>query len=90
MNADIIERLSAAGLSARDFAWFESFGWDEARVPAPGPGEMADFRRRETALNASVADLGYIEKGASLEGRLAAAIGARCADAEDRASGDDD
>ena len=90
MDAEIIARLSAAGLTAQDLAWFESFGWDDARVPALGPGDMPEFRRREAALNASVASLGYIEKGFSREGRLAAAIGARCADAEDRASGDDD
>ncbi|MBB4198624.1 hypothetical protein CCR94_19495 [Rhodoblastus sphagnicola] len=84
------ERLREAGLTAEDFAWFDSFGWDDARVPAPGSMEVSAFRRRESALNAAVASLSYSERGASLEGRLAAAIGARCADAEDRASGDDE
>jgi hypothetical protein len=83
-------RLREAGLTAEDFAWFDSFGWDDSRVPEPGPQEIAAFRRRESALNAAIAPLSYTERGASLEGRLAAAIGARCADAQDRASGDVD
>ena len=48
------------------------------------------FAVAESALNATIAQLSYTERGASLEGRLAAAIGARCADAQDRASGDVD
>jgi len=83
------ERLEKAGLTPEDFAWLDSFGWSDARVPEPKPGEIADFRRREAALNAA-APTGFTEHGASLEGRLAAAIGARCADAQDQASGEDD
>lgn len=89
MDAGMRERLRKAGLTTQDLAWFDAFGWDDARVPAPEPEEMADFRRREAALNA-VAPVGFTEHGASLEGRLAAAIGARCADAQDHASGDED
>lgn len=89
MDASARERLRRAGLTPQDFDWFDGFGWDDARVPAPEPGEIAEFRRREAALNAA-APVGFTEHGASLEGRLAAAIGARCADAQDRASGDDD
>ena len=84
------EGLREAGLTSEDFAWFDSFGWDNSRVPEPRPDELAAFRRRESALNATIAQLSYTERGDSLEGRLAAAIGARCADAQDRASGDVD
>ena len=89
MDAERRERLREAGLSPEDFAWFDGFGWDDARVPAPKSDEIADFRRREAALN-QAAPAGFTEHGASLEGRLAAAIGARCADARDRASGEED
>jgi len=89
MDAAGRERLRAAGLTLEDFAWFDAFGWDDARVPAPALQDIAEFRRREAALNAA-APVGFTEHGASLEGRLAAAIGARCADAQDRASGEDD
>jgi hypothetical protein len=90
MDETARERLARAGLTAEDFAWFDSFGWSDARVPAPGPSDIAAYRRRESALNAVIAPLSYTERGESLEGRLAGAIGARCADAQDRASGDDD
>jgi hypothetical protein len=90
MDARMHERLREAGLTPDDFVWFDSFGWDDAGVPTPKPGDIANFRRRESALNAAIAPLSYSERGASLEGRLAAAIGARCADAQDRASGDED
>jgi hypothetical protein len=90
MDANVRERLSEAGLKPEDFAWFDSFGWDDSRVPTPKPGEIQDFRRRETALNAVIVHLSFAERGVSLEGKLAAAIGARCADAQDRASGDED
>jgi len=90
MDADIRERLREAGLTPADFAWFESFGWDDARVPSPKPVELPDFQRREVALNAVIAPLSFAERGGSIEGKLAAAIGARCADAQDRDSGDED
>lgn len=90
MEAGVVERLRRAGLSAEDLAWFESFGWDDKNVPPPRPQDMADYRRRETALNASIAGLDFVERGASPEGRLAAAIGARLADARDAAEGEDD
>ena len=83
MDADMRERLSLAGLSAGDIAWFDSFGCDDAAVPKPGRAEIADYRRREAGLNASVAALTFAERGASKEGKLAAAIGALVADAED-------
>jgi hypothetical protein len=83
MDAQLRDRLELAGLSKADLAWFDSFGGDDARVPAPRPEEVADYSRREAALNASVAALTYAERGESPEGRLAAAIGARIADARD-------
>jgi len=83
MDAQLRERLELAGLSGADLAWFDSFGCDDARVPPPRPEEIDDYSRREAALNASVAALTYAERGESPEGRLAAAIGARVADAHD-------
>jgi hypothetical protein len=90
MDAQTRQRLGEAGLTTEDFAWFDSFGWDDSRVPEPKPEDIAVFRRRESALAAVIAHLSYTERGVSMEGRLAAAIGARCADAQDRASGDTD
>jgi hypothetical protein len=83
-------RLILAGLNEGDIAWFDSFGCDDAEVPAPRADEIASYRRRETALNSSIAALSYAERGDSREGRLAAAIGARIADAQDRAEGVDE
>lgn len=83
MDAAMRERLQMAGLSAADVAWFDSFGCEDARVPVPRPDEIGDYRRREAALNAVIAPLTFSERGESLEGRLAAAIGARLADARD-------
>ncbi|WP_294536960.1 hypothetical protein [uncultured Rhodoblastus sp.] len=83
MDAQLKERLELAGLSATDLAWFDSFDCDDARVPVPRPGEIADYSRREAALNAAVKALTFAERGEAPEGRLAAAIGARIADARD-------
>lgn len=90
MDAELHERLREAGLGPADFAWLDSFGWDDSRVPAPKASELTDYRRREAALNASVAALTFSERAISTPGKLAAAIGALCADAEDHASGDED
>jgi hypothetical protein len=84
MDAQIRERLQLAGFSAGDIAWFDSFGGDAARVPAPNAGDIADYRRREAALNAAIAPLSFAERGESPEGRLAAAIGAQVANAQDK------
>ncbi len=83
MDAAMRERLQMAGLTTADLAWFNSFGCEDSRVPAPRPGEIDDYRRREAALNAVVAPLTFSERGESPEGRLAASIGARLADARD-------
>ncbi len=88
MDAAMRERLILAGLTAADVDWFDSFGCDDARTPEPRPGEINDYRRREAALNASISALTFAERGRSCEGRLAAAIGARIADAEDEAAGE--
>lgn len=90
MDAAMRERLGLAGLTGADIDWFESFGCDDSRVPKPRADQIADYRRREAALNASIAPLSFAERGESSEGRLAAAIGARIANAEDEAAGDSD
>ncbi len=81
MDAEMKERLQMAGLAAADLAWFDSFGCDDKAVPPPRGNEIIDYRRREAALNASISALTFSERGVSPEGRLAAAIGARIADA---------
>ena len=84
-----IQGLELAGFSSGDLAWFESFGWDDAQVPPPRPDEIADYQRREAALNASIKTLTFAERGESQAGRLAASIGARVADALDPPGGED-
>jgi hypothetical protein len=84
MDAQIRERLLMAGLTAADLAWLDSFGWSDSQVPQPRPDEIDDYRRREAALNAIIAPLSFAERGESIEGRLAAMIGARAADALER------
>ncbi len=76
--------LAAAGMSGDDLAWLDSVDWRDANIPPPSPGEIGAYQRRETALNASIAYLSITERGASLQGKLAAAIGARLADLRDR------
>ena len=83
MDPQLRERLQRAGLTGADLAWINSFGGDDAAVPPPRPNEIADYRRREAALNASIAPLTFAERGESAEGKLAAAIGAKVADALD-------
>ncbi len=89
MEARIRDRLELAGFTGDDLAWFESFDGDDARVPEPRPDEIADYRRREAALNASIKPLTFAERGESAAGKLAAAIGARVADAMDPPDSDD-
>ncbi len=81
------DRLVAEGLSIEDLAWFERYGWSDADIPPPKPNEIAAYQRREAALNSAIAGFGITERGQSLEGKLAAAIGARLADLRD---GDED
>ncbi len=77
-------KLAAAGMGKDDLDWLDSQGWNDAYIPALSPSEVDAYKRREAALNASIAELSVTERGASLQGRLAAAIGARLADLRDK------
>ena len=90
MDAQMKQRLEMAGLTSADLAWLDSFGCDDKAVPPPRPEEIDAYRRREAALNASIAPLTFFERGISQEGKLAAAIGARIADADDPDEDEDD
>lgn len=87
--SDLHDRLRAAGASAEDLAWFDRIGWSGSQVPAARPGDLADYLRRESLLNASIAGLTFAERGGSEAGRLAAAIGARIANLRDGDEDDD-
>jgi hypothetical protein len=82
-------RLVAAGMSGEDLAWLDRHGWNDADIPPPSADEIEAYERREAALNAAIAGLGISERGESLEGRLAAALGARLADLRDRGEEED-
>jgi hypothetical protein len=72
-------------LSVEDQRFFRALGWDDAKVPAiRSDQEAADYARREGALNAAIAALTPAERGASAEGRLAAALGAALANWRER------
>ncbi len=83
-------RLLKLGLTEEDLSWFDRLEWSDANVPAPSPHEVDAYGRREAALNADIAKLGVLEKGETLQGRLAAAIGARLADLKDQLAGEED
>jgi hypothetical protein len=83
-------RLAKSGLTGDDLNWFDSLEWRDTNVPPPGPDEVDQYRRREAALNADIANLSVLEKGATLQSKLAATIGARLADLRDRLAGEDD
>ena len=84
-------RAAAAGLGPDDMSWLDRLGWSDAAVPSiGGDSQLAEYQRRERALNAAVAHLTFAERGESPEGRLAAAIGAKIADWRDQSEGDDD
>lgn len=77
-------RLAAAGMGADDLRWLDSLGWSDAAVPpVKSEADAEAYRRREAKLNAAVASLTYAERGESVEGKLAAALGARLADWRD-------
>ena len=83
-------RLSANGLSSNDLDWLTRIAWSDSNVPAiSGDAEHADYARREAALNAVAQNLSFAERAVSTEGKLAAAIGARIADWNDRAEEDE-
>ncbi len=77
-------RVSAAGMRGEDLAWLDRHGWNDADIPPPSTDEIEAYERREATLNLAIAGLGISERGKSLEGKLAAAIGARLADLRDR------
>jgi hypothetical protein len=77
-------RLAAAGMSGEDLAWLDRHGWNDADIPPPSTDEIEAYERREAVLNSAIAGSGISERGESLEGKLAAAIGARLADLRDR------
>jgi hypothetical protein len=86
IDAETRLRLTQAGLTPADFSWFDGFNWDDRAIPILRADQLADFQRREAVLNKAVAELSFAERGESVEGRLAAAIGAVVAnfrDAED-------
>jgi hypothetical protein len=82
-------RVSSRGMTAADIAWADGIGWSAAAVPpVRGPAEAADYERRERLLNAAIAHLSFAERGASPEGKLAAAVGAALANWRDKGAGD--
>lgn len=88
--AEAKARLAAVHATAEDVAWLDGIGWSDAAVPqVKDAGQLAAYQRREAVLNAAVAHLSFPERAASLEARLAAAIGARIADWRDKASAED-
>ncbi len=92
-NADINSlkrRLTKWGLTSDDLAWFDSIDWRDSNVPPPAPGQVEQYKRCEAALNADIASLGMLEKASTLQSRLAAAIGARLADAREGDAGEED
>ena len=99
------EVLGVAGSDPNDalYAWSNYGPW--VKVAAPGCSyttgragwfgsfcgtSAAAYERREKLLNSTLAAETFAERGDSLAGRLAAAIGARLADLRDKADGDDD
>jgi hypothetical protein len=84
-------RAAAAGLAPGDMTWLDGLGWKDSAVPpVEGDGQLAEYRRRERALNAAVAHLSFAERGESPEGKLAAAIGAKIADWQDKSDDEGD
>jgi hypothetical protein len=89
-DAALLMALKDQGLTPADLAWLDRLEWDPAAIPAAEPGEIADYRRREAALNAANDGLTFAERGEALAGKLAAAIGARVANATDEKDEDED
>lgn len=90
-HGELRSRLKANGLTDTDLTWLDSIGWSDAAVPAlHTPSEVNDYARRERVLHAAVADQLLGERAHSVEGKLAAAIGAELANWRDRAADSDD
>jgi hypothetical protein len=81
--ASVKNALLNAGMRDDDLAWLDNFGWSPSKIPAPTAVELSDYKRREFLLNKSILYLGIVERGASLQGKLAAAIGAHLANLRD-------
>ncbi len=78
-------RALAAGLGEADLEWLDRLAWNDAAIPdIRSDDQLADYRRREAALNRSVAHLTFAERAESPEGKLAAALGAAAANWSDR------
>ncbi|MDB5643063.1 MAG: hypothetical protein JWN07_2380 [Hyphomicrobiales bacterium] len=88
-GSELADQLQLAGASPADIAWFASIGWSDANVPEIEPADVADYERREAILNATLKAETFAERGESLAGRLAAAIGARLADLREKQEEDD-
>jgi hypothetical protein len=73
-------RLSKVGMGEEDVSWLEARRWSEAAIPpVMWPCDTHVYRRRKALLNKAIEDLSATERSASLEAKLAAAIGARLA-----------
>jgi hypothetical protein len=78
-------RAAAAGLGPDDMVWLDRIEWsDRAVPPIESDIQYQEYRRRERALNAAVSHLSFAERAESAEGRVAAALGARAADWNER------
>jgi hypothetical protein len=87
-NHDLTSAKNAllnAGMQDDDLAWLDAHSWSASKIPAPTATELSDYKRRELLLNKSISDLGIVERGASIQGKLAAAIGAHLANLRDPA-----
>lgn len=87
---ELRDHLKLVGAAQADIDWFERIGWDDARVPPATPENMADYERREALLNETLRAETFAERGASLAGRLAGALGARLADLRDEQEGEEE
>lgn len=85
------DSLAKAGIASADLDWLESFGFNDAAVPAAESAAQAEaYERRAKALSASVQGLSLWERESHPAAKLAAAIGAQAADWRDRAAGEDE
>ena len=90
-HGEIRARLKSGGMTEADLGWLDSIGWSDAAIPAiETEAEAGDYARREAALNASIHALLANDRGQSLEGKLAAAIGAQIANWKDQNEPDEE
>jgi hypothetical protein len=80
-----------AALTPADARWLESIGWSDAKVPPVETAADAErYARIEKQIAHAIAPLSFAERSDSLEGRLAAELGARLADWREAADDDKD